>query len=83
MKPISIEDLLKMVNESVTNLPKCLLTFTQVLIKFGSRECVRLSNEIFDEYEHFSLFVENESESCIAYIVSHSFGQFFNETKLF
>ena len=55
MKPISIEDLLKMVKESVTNLPKCLITFTHVLIKFGSRECVQLSKEIVDEYEHFSI----------------------------
>ena len=44
-----------MVKESVTSLPKYLETFTHVLIKFGSYECVKLSKEIVDEYEHFSI----------------------------
>ena len=83
MKPISIEDLLKMVKESVTSLPKCLLTFTQVLIKFGSRECVQLSKEIVDEYEHFSIppssLVSSDVSSPTIVPVSPTFESKFDE----
>ena len=82
-KPISIEDLLKMVKESVTSLPKCLLTFTDVLKKFGSRECFQLSNEIVDEYEHFSTLpsslVSPDVSSPILVPVSPTFESKFDE----
>ena len=83
MKPISIEDVLKMVKESVTSLPKCLLTFTDVLKKFGSRECFQLSSEIVDEYEHFSTLpsslVSPDVSSPIIVPVSPTFESKFDE----